>query len=50
MESGQNGACLYDFCDLSDLEHAVMKPINAFPLIAMLAIVVIIIAMLGGYF
>jgi len=27
-----------------------MKPINAFPLIAMLVIVLILIAMFGGYF
>jgi len=27
-----------------------VKPINAFPLIAMLVIVIILIAMFGGYF
>jgi hypothetical protein len=30
--------------------NGAMKPINAFPLIAMLVIVVLLIALFGGYF
>jgi hypothetical protein len=35
--------------DHSHIENGAMKPISAFPLIAMLVIVVILIALFGGY-
>ena len=39
-----------DECDFWDVWSDRVKPINAFPYVAMLVIVVLLILMFGGYF
>ena len=46
-EPAQNGASVHDFCDFCERKR--MKPINPWPLIMMLIVVVFLYLWLNGY-